>query len=137
MDGFDPRRLGAAWHLSRAYHEVGRCQILPQTSRAEPFTAMLSVQEGLVMKLISLVTGGDDASGCDYVVVNLTSNLAQLACRRIAMLKEQKHMDDSLVESCFWDAHAEYFSPWLQNKRGTRMLWLRCSSSFLPSLVTG
>ena len=22
-------------------------------------------------------------------------------------------MDDSLVESYFWDAHAEYFSPWL------------------------
>ena len=65
------------------------------------------------MKLISLVTGGDDAFGCDYVLVNLTSNLAQLACRRVAMLKEQKHMDDSLVESYFWDGHAEYFSPWL------------------------
>ena len=60
------------------------------------------------MKLISLVTGGDDAFGCDYVLVNLTSNLAQLACRRVAMLKEQKHMDDSLVESYFWDAHAEF-----------------------------
>lgn len=65
------------------------------------------------MKLISLVTGGEDAFGCDYVLVNLTSNLAQLACHRVAMLKEQKHMDDSLVESYFWDAHAEYFSPWL------------------------
>ena len=65
------------------------------------------------MKLISLVTGGDDAFGCDYALVNLTSNLAQLACRRVAMLKEQKHMDASLVESYFWDAHAEFFSPWL------------------------
>ena len=74
---------------------------------------MFSVQEERVMKLISLVTGGDDAFGCDYAVVDLTSNLARLACRRIAMLKEQKHMDDSLVESYFWDAHAEYFSPWL------------------------
>jgi len=74
---------------------------------------MLSIQEELVMKLISLVTGGDDAFGCDYVLVNLTSNLARLACRRIAMLKEQKHLDDSLVESYFWDTHAEYFSPWL------------------------
>ncbi len=64
-------------------------------------------------KLISLVTGGDDAFGCDYVLVNLTSNLAQLACRRVAMLKEQKHLDDSLLETYFWDAHAEYFSPWL------------------------
>ena len=65
------------------------------------------------MKLISLVTGGDDAFGCDYVLVNLTPNLARLACRRVAMLMEQKHMDDSLVETYFWDAHAEYFSPWL------------------------
>ena len=65
------------------------------------------------MKLISLVSGGDDGFGCDYVLVNLTSNLAQLACRRVAMLKEQKHMDDSLVESYFWNAHAEFFSPWL------------------------
>ena len=65
------------------------------------------------MKLISLVTGGDDGFGCDYVLVSLTSNLAQLACHRVAMLKELKHMDDSLVESYFWDAHAEYFSPWL------------------------
>ena len=64
------------------------------------------------MKLISLASGGDDAFGCDYVLVNLTSNLAQLARRRIAMLKEQKHIDDSLVESYFWDAHADYFSPW-------------------------
>lgn len=65
------------------------------------------------MKLISLVTGGDDAFGCDYVLVDLTPNLARLGCRRVAMLKEQRHMDASLVESYFWDADAEYFSRWL------------------------
>jgi hypothetical protein len=43
MDGFDARRLGAPWHLSRAYHEAGRCQILPQSPR-EPFTAILNPQ---------------------------------------------------------------------------------------------
>ena len=59
------------------------------------------------MKVISLVTGGDDAFGCDYVLVNLTSNLARLVCRRVAMFKKQQHMDGSLVESYFWDAHAE------------------------------
>ena len=75
---------------------------------------MFSVQEERVMKLISLVTGGDDTFGCDYVLVNLTPNLAQLACRRVAMLKEQKHMDDSLVESYFWDAHVEYVSRIMQ-----------------------
>ena len=35
-------------------------------------TSILSVQEELVMKVISLVTGGNDAFGCDYVLVNLT-----------------------------------------------------------------
>src|SRR6516225_469232 len=43
MDGFDARRLGAHGHLSRAYHEAGRCQILPQTPR-KPFTAILNPQ---------------------------------------------------------------------------------------------
>jgi hypothetical protein len=72
---------------------------------------------GLVMKLISLVTGNDDAFGCDYVLVNLTSNLALLAWRRVAMLKEQKHMDDSLVESYFWNAHGEYIGPRLEQEK--------------------
>lgn len=64
-------------------------------------------------KLISVVSCSDDAFGCDYALVNLTSKLAGLAMRRIAMLKEQKRLDKSLVEAYFWDAHAEYFSPWL------------------------
>jgi hypothetical protein len=34
----------------------------------------------------------------------------------VAILKEQKDMDDSLVQSYFWDAHAEYFSPWLAER---------------------
>ena len=89
------------------------------------------------MKLLSLVTGGDAAFGRDYVLVNLTSNLAQLACRRVAMLKEQKHMDDSLVESYFWDAHAEFSVHGWPNKRRRQMFWLRRSSGFLPSVVTG
>ena len=67
-------------------------------------------------KLISLVTGSDDAFGCDYALVNLTSKLAGLAMWRIAMLKKQKRLDESLVESYFWDAHAEYCSPWLAKK---------------------
>jgi hypothetical protein len=33
--------------------------------------------------------------------------------RYVEGTEEQKHIDDSLVESYFWDAHAEYFSPWL------------------------
>jgi hypothetical protein len=65
------------------------------------------------MKLISLVTCSDDVFGCDYAMVKLTAELAGLACRRIAILKEQKRLDESLVEAYFWDDHTEYFSPWL------------------------
>lgn len=68
------------------------------------------------MKLISVVTCSDDVFGCDYALVDLTSDLARLACRRIAMLKEQKRLDDYLAETYFWDDHAEYFSPWLSDE---------------------
>jgi hypothetical protein len=66
-----------------------------------------------MMRLICVVTGSDDAFGCDYALVDLTPELAKLACRRIAILKGQKRLDESLVESYFWDDHIEYFSPWL------------------------
>jgi hypothetical protein len=98
---------------------------------------MFGAEEGWMTKLISLVTGSKDACGCDYALVSLTSKLADLAMRRIAMLKEQSQLDEGLVESYFWDAHAEYFALGLPNKRRTRMLWLRCSTAFLPSLVIG
>ncbi len=65
------------------------------------------------MKLISVVSCSDEVFGCDYATVDLTSGLAALACRRIAMLKEQKRLDDSLAESYFWDDRVDYFSPWL------------------------
>jgi hypothetical protein len=68
------------------------------------------------MKLISLVTGSEDAFGCDYALVNLTPKLARLALRRVALLKEQKRLDEDLVETYFWDAHAEYFSPWFADQ---------------------
>jgi hypothetical protein len=69
-----------------------------------------------MMRLICVVTGSDDAFGCDYAMLNLTSELTGLACRRIAILKEQKRLEESLVESYFWDTHADYFSPWLTDE---------------------
>jgi hypothetical protein len=68
------------------------------------------------MRLISLVTCSDDVFGCDYALVDLTSDLVRLACRRIAMFKEHKHLDEGLVESYFWEDRVEYFSPWLAEK---------------------
>jgi hypothetical protein len=68
------------------------------------------------MKLISMITGEDDAFGCDYALIDLTPELARLALSRVAMLKELKRRDHDLDEMYFWDYHAEYFSPWVGEK---------------------
>lgn len=68
------------------------------------------------MKLISMITGEDDAFGCDYAFIDLTRDLAGLVLRRIAMLREQKCIDKDLFEMYFWDYHTEYFSPWLAER---------------------
>lgn len=66
------------------------------------------------MKLISLVTSEPEASlDCDYALIDLTRELALIALRRIHALKAQKAGDGDLVETYFWDYHAEFFSPWL------------------------
>ncbi|HEX5481865.1 MAG TPA: hypothetical protein VFZ08_04490 [Terriglobia bacterium] len=66
------------------------------------------------MKLISLVTSEPEASlDCDYALIGLTRELALIALRRIHALKAQKAGDGDLVETYFWDYHAEFFSPWL------------------------
>ena len=64
------------------------------------------------MKLISRVSCPDEAFGCDYAVIDLTRGLAGLALKRVAVLKDQKCLDNELYEMHFWDYHAEYFSPW-------------------------
>lgn len=48
------------------------------------------------MKLISMITGEDDAFGCDFAFIDLTRDLARLALRRIAMLREQTRIDKAL-----------------------------------------
>jgi len=66
------------------------------------------------MKLISTVSSDhDDTFGCDYALIDLDVNLAQLALRRVAALKAEKPRDPNLDEMYFWDHHVEYFSPWI------------------------
>ena len=50
--------------------------------------------------------------GCDFALVELTPELAALALRRIAALREQKKLDPDIDETYYWAYFAEYFSPW-------------------------
>jgi hypothetical protein len=50
--------------------------------------------------------------GCDFAIVELTRELANLALRRIASLCDQKGLDPSAYETYYWGAEAEYFNPW-------------------------
>jgi sulfur carrier protein ThiS len=50
--------------------------------------------------------------GCDFALVELTPELAALALRRIAVLREQKKLDPDIDETYYWAYFAEYFSPW-------------------------
>ncbi len=65
------------------------------------------------MKLISTLTTDQDLDlNCDYAFVDLTTELAQVALRRISAFNAHKATDADLLEIYFWDYHPEYFSPW-------------------------
>jgi hypothetical protein len=55
----------------------------------------------------------DNNGGCDFAVVEITPELAKLALRRIAVLREQKALDPAVYETYYWDSAAEFFSPWV------------------------
>jgi sulfur carrier protein ThiS len=46
--------------------------------------------------------------------MDLTPELAALALRRIAMLREQKSLDPDVDETYYWAYFVEYFSPWVR-----------------------
>jgi hypothetical protein len=54
----------------------------------------------------------DYDGGCDYAAVEISEELAKIMLRRINVLSEQKALDCSLYETCYWDSSPEYFSPW-------------------------
>ena len=54
----------------------------------------------------------DYNDGCDYAAVEISEEIAKLMLRRINVLSEQKVVDCSLYETCYWDSSPEYFSPW-------------------------
>ena len=64
------------------------------------------------MKLILRVSSSNECcdGGCEYAAVDLTPELANVALRRIQVLKEHKKSDELVYETYFWDFNAEYFS---------------------------
>ena len=66
------------------------------------------------MKVVLKVSSTNEncIGGCDFALVELTPELATLALRRIAALREQKKLDPDIDETYYWAYFAEYFSPW-------------------------
>jgi hypothetical protein len=52
--------------------------------------------------------------GCDFAIVELTQDLANLALLRISRLCDQKSLDPSVYETYYWGSEAEYFNGWLE-----------------------
>ena len=67
------------------------------------------------MRVVLKVTSGNEhySGGCEYALLDLTPELAALALRRIAVLKELEKLDLHIDESHYW-AHFVvcYFDPW-------------------------
>ena len=66
------------------------------------------------MKVVLKVSSSNENcdGGCEFAVLELTPELAALALRRIAALREQKTLDPDIDEMYYWAYFAEYFSPW-------------------------
>ena len=67
------------------------------------------------MRVILKVTSGNEhySGGCEYALLDLAPELAALALRRIAVLKELEKLDPQIDETHYW-AHFVvcYFDPW-------------------------
>jgi hypothetical protein len=65
------------------------------------------------MKLILRVSSSNEYcdGGCEFTSIDLTRELANIALRRVQVLKDHKKNDGSIYETYYWDFHAEYFSP--------------------------
>ena len=67
------------------------------------------------MKVILRVSSSNEHcdGGCELALVDLTPQLAGMALRRIAVLREQKSLDPDVDETYYWAYVVEYFSPWV------------------------
>jgi hypothetical protein len=54
--------------------------------------------------------------GCEFALLDLTPEVASLALRRIATLREQKNLDPDIDETYFWAYFVDcYFDPWAES----------------------
>jgi len=71
------------------------------------------------VRVVLKVTSGNEhySGGCEYALLDLTPELAALARRRIAVLKELEKLDPHIDETHYW-AHCVvcYFDPWAGSK---------------------
>ena len=52
----------------------------------------------------------------EYALLDLTPDLASLALRRIAVLKEQRNLDPDIDETYYWAYFVDcYFDPWAES----------------------
>ena len=67
------------------------------------------------MKLVLKVSSNNEHcdGGCELAFVDLVPQLAGIALRRIAVLREQKSLDPDIEETYYWAYVVEYFSPWV------------------------
>jgi hypothetical protein len=67
------------------------------------------------MKLVLRVSSSNEHcdGGCELALVDLAPQLAGIALRRIAVLREQKDLDPDVDETYYWAYVVEYFSPWV------------------------
>ena len=70
------------------------------------------------MRVVLKVTSSNENynGGCEYALLDLTPDLASLALRRIAVLKEQKNLDPDIDETYYWAYFVDcYFDPWAES----------------------
>jgi len=59
--------------------------------------------------------------GCEFALLDLTPEVASLALRRIATLRDQKDLDPDIDETYFWAYFVEcYFDPWAESPAGEK-----------------
>jgi len=67
------------------------------------------------VKIVLKVSSSNENSsgGCDFALVELTTEIAALALRRIQTLREQKKLDTNIDQTYYWSHLVEcFFSPW-------------------------
>ena len=75
------------------------------------------------MRVVLKVTSSNEHynGGCEYALLDLTPDLASLALRRIAVLKEQRNLDPDIDETYYWAYFVDcYFDPWAESAEGVK-----------------